>query len=175
VAVLFQEPFLLNGTIRDNIAYARPDASAEEIEAAARAADLHDFIVSLPHGYDTRVGQKGRALSGGQRQRVALARALLIDAPILLIDELATGLDAQMNSRILDSLMRNVGGRTTILITHDFETARRADRILVLDGGRIVEEGSHQELLTRTGHYARLWTTADVESAPRPTSVVMAP
>jgi ATP-binding cassette, subfamily B, bacterial len=175
VAVLFQEPFLLNGTIRDNIAYARPDASAKEIDAAARAADLHDFIVSLPHGYDTRVGQKGRALSGGQRQRVALARALLTDSPILVIDELATGLDAQMNSRILDSLMSNGGGRTTILITHDLDTARRADRILVMDAGRIVEEGSHRELLTRTGPYARLWTTADVESAPRSTSVAMAP
>ena len=142
--------------MRENIAYGRPDASEEEIVAAAWAADAHEFITYLPDGYDTRVGQRGRLLSGGQRQRLAVARAMVRDAPLLILDEPTTGLDEQSAERLLGPLRRAASGRTTILITHDLLAAREATRLVVLDDGRVCEEGTHDDLLAAGGAYARL-------------------
>jgi subfamily B ATP-binding cassette protein MsbA len=139
IGVLLQEAPILDGTIRDNIAYARPEAADEEVAAAAALADADRFIVALPHGYDTVVGHRGRRLSGGQRQRIAIARALLQDAPVLILDEPATGMDRATTARTLDPLRRLMAGRTTIVITHDLEMARNADRLMVLEDGRVVE------------------------------------
>ncbi|WP_329237045.1 ABC transporter ATP-binding protein/permease [Actinoallomurus sp. NBC_01490] len=132
VTVLQQETMLFPGSVRDNIAYGRPDATEEQIVAAARAADAHDFITALPEGYDTPVGRQGRLLSGGQRQRIAIARAMVRDAPVLILDEPTTGLDAPTARRVLGPLRRLMAGRTTILITHDLHLAPEADRIIVV-------------------------------------------
>jgi ABC-type multidrug transport system fused ATPase/permease subunit len=156
VTVLMQETLIFEGTIRDNIAYGRPGASDEQIVAAARAADAHEFIVRLPDGYATLVGQKGRRLSGGQRQRIAIARALIRDAPVLILDEPTTSLDAKSGARILEPLRRLMSGRTTIVISHNLLTVRDADCIVVLDEGTIVERGTNDELIDRGGAYASL-------------------
>src|SRR5439155_7215661 len=156
LAVVLQETAVFDGTVRENIAYGRPDASEEEIVAAAWAADAHEFITYLPDGYDTRVGQRGRLLSGGQRQRLAVARAMVRDAPLLILDEPTTGLDEQSAERLLGPLRQAASGRTTILITHDLLAAREATRIVVLDDGRVCEEGTHDDLLAAGGAYARL-------------------
>ncbi len=157
VAVVLQETLVFDGTIRENIAYGRPDASPERIAAAAAAADLDELLASLPQGLDTPVGQRGRRLSGGQRQRVAFARAMVRDAPVLLLDEPTTGLDAESSHRILDPLRRLMGGRTTIVISHNLLTVREADEIVVLDRGRVAERGGHDELLELDGRYASLY------------------
>ncbi|HSK99110.1 MAG TPA: ABC transporter ATP-binding protein [Rubrobacteraceae bacterium] len=157
VAVLLQETLVFDGTVRENIAYGKPDATEEEIIRAARAADAHDFILALPEGYDTVVGQKGRLLSGGQRQRIAIARAMVRDAPVLILDEPTTGLDAGSGRRIMEPLRRLMEGRTTIIISHDLSTVREATEVLVLDGGRVTERGTHAELLSHGGVYARLY------------------
>jgi ABC-type multidrug transport system fused ATPase/permease subunit len=141
----------------ENIAYGREGATRDDVEAAARAADAHDFIVALPDGYDTRVGQRGRRLSGGQRQRIALARAMVRDAPVLVLDEPTTGLDAASAQRILGPMRRLMAGRATIVIAHDLLTVREATRIAVLDDGRVVDTGTHAELLGRCPLYRRLW------------------
>jgi ATP-binding cassette, subfamily B, bacterial len=125
--------------------------------AAARAADAHEFIVALPQGYDTPAGQRGRSLSGGQRQRVAIARALLRDAPVLVLDEPTTGLDAAAADRVLAPLRRLMASRTTIVISHDLLTVRDATTVLVLDAGRVIEAGRHEQLLAHDGAYAQLW------------------
>jgi ABC-type multidrug transport system fused ATPase/permease subunit len=156
VAVVLQETLVLHGTVRENIAYGRPDASGAEVVAAARAADAHEFIKLLPEGYDTLVGQRGRLLSGGQRQRLAIARAMIRDAPVLILDEPTTGLDAESGRRIMEPLRRLMAGRTTIIISHNLLTVRDATQILVLDHGRVVERGTHDELLLRDAAYARL-------------------
>ena len=167
VAILLQETPVLHGSVRDNIAFARPDASDAEIRAAAEAAGAAEFVEALPDGYDTDLGERGRRLSGGQRQRVAIARALVADAPVLVLDEPSTGLDATARSALVVPLRRLMRDRTTIVISHDLLTVRDADEILVLDAGRIVERGRHHELLAAGDRYARLCALHDSkEPAP---------
>jgi ABC-type multidrug transport system fused ATPase/permease subunit len=156
IALVLQEPLLFTGTLRDNIAYARPDAGMAEVEAAARAANAHDFISALPDGYDTQVGERGATLSGGERQRVCIARAFLKDAPVLILDEPTSSVDLRTEAVILEALDRLMIGRTTFIIAHRLSTVRRADQILVVDKGRIVERGTHDELLRHHGLYAEL-------------------
>ncbi|WP_246068751.1 lipid A export permease/ATP-binding protein MsbA [Ferrovibrio terrae] len=159
VALVSQELTLFDDTIRANIAYGRPEASQAEIENAARNAAAHDFIIALPQGYDTAVGENGVKLSGGQRQRVAIARAMLRDAPILLLDEATSALDTESERLIQVALSELMRGRTTLVIAHRLSTVIDADVIFVLDHGRLVEQGSHAELLARNGAYARLYAT----------------
>ncbi len=157
VAILLQEAFILPLSIAENIAYGRPDASREDIVRAAVAANAAPFIEALPQGYDTVVGEAGATLSGGEKQRVALARAFLKDAPILILDEPTSSLDARTEALLLDALERLVRHRTTLIIAHRLSTVRQADRILVVDNGQIVEQGRHAELLARRGLYATLY------------------
>ena len=156
VGILLQETLVFDATVRENIAYGRPGASEEEIVAAAKAADAHEFVTKLPDGYATTVGQRGRLLSGGQRQRLAIARALLRDTPVLILDEPTTGLDGDSAERLLEPLRRLARGRTTILISHTLTTVRDATEIVVLDHGRVVERGSHDELVALGRVYAGL-------------------
>jgi ATP-binding cassette subfamily B protein len=156
-ALVLQETLVFDGTVRENIAYGRPGASDEDIRAAAEAADAHDFVMRLPDGYDTGVGQKGRRLSGGQRQRLAIARALVRDAPVVVLDEPTAALDAASAARILGPLRRLMSGRATIVISHNLLVAAEADWIVVLRDGEVAEEGTHADLLTADGVYARLY------------------
>jgi len=166
IALVTQEPFLFDDTIRANIAYARPEASQAEVEAAARAAAAHEFVTALPDGYDSLVGEGGTRLSGGQRQRIAIARAFLKDAPILLLDEATSALDTESEAQVQAALKRLMAGRTTILIAHRLSTVRGADRIYVVDKGRIVETGDHAGLVGQRGLYARLAQSQDLEAEP---------
>ena len=170
IALVTQEPFLFDDSIRANIAYARPGASQLEIETAARQAAAHDFILALPEGYDTAVGEAGARLSGGQRQRIAIARAFLKDAPILLLDEATSALDTESEAQVQAALERLMAGRTTILIAHRLSTVKNADRIYVIDKGRVVETGSHAELVRAGGLYARLAKAQDLDHAPEGTT-----
>lgn len=156
IGVVLQETFLFDGTIAQNIAYGRPDALPEDMIAAARAANAHDFICRLPEGYDTRVGERGHRLSGGEKQRIAIARALLLDPEILILDEATASVDTETERLIQEALSRLIQGRTTIAIAHRLSTLRHADRLVVLDQGRIVEMGSHEELYAKRTHYYRL-------------------
>ena len=164
IALVTQEPFLFDDSVRANIAYARPDAPQDQIEAAARAAAAHEFILALPDGYDTGVGEAGARLSGGQRQRIAIARAFLKDTPILLLDEATSALDAESEAQVQAALARLMAGRTTLLIAHRLATVRGADRIYVIDKGRIVETGTHAGLIRARGLYARLARRQDLEA-----------
>ena len=157
IGVVLQDPILLNTTVRDNIALVKPDASDPEIEAAARAVDLHETIVSWPQGYDTVVGERGQRLTMGQRQRVALARAIVRKPAILLFDEVTAHLDPETEAAVNATLQRLSAGRTIISITHRLASAMDADRILVMNRGQLVEHGSHEELLGQKGMYFRLW------------------
>ncbi|MCW1892453.1 MAG: ABC transporter ATP-binding protein/permease [Candidatus Uhrbacteria bacterium] len=157
IAFVSQDPILFHRTIRENIQYARLDATQEEVEHAAKLAHCHEFIVNLPEGYDTYVGERGIKLSGGERQRVAIARAILKDAPILVLDEATSSLDSESEFLIQDALQVLMKGRTTIAIAHRLSTIMAMDRILVLDGGKIVDQGTHDELLKRGGLYQKLW------------------
>jgi ATP-binding cassette, subfamily B, heavy metal transporter len=159
-----QDTVLFNDTIRANIAYGRPGASQAEIEAAARAAQIHDFISLLPDGYDTVVGERGLKLSGGEKQRVAIARMVLKDPPILIFDEATSALDSGTERLIQSALRRLSAGRTTLIIAHRLSTVVEADQILVLEDGRVVEQGRHHQLMARGGHYAQMW--ARQQAAP---------
>ena len=168
IGVVPQDTVLFNDTIRYNIAYGRDGASQADIEAAARAAQIHDFIASLPEGYDTQVGERGLKLSGGEKQRVGIARTLLKNPPILLLDEATSALDTETEASIQEALRRAGEGRTVITIAHRLSTIADADRIVVLQDGEVVEEGTHEALLLRQGRYAQLWArqqAEDVEAA----------
>ena len=172
IAVVLQETLVFEGTVSENIAYGRPGANTEQIEQAAREADAHDFVSSLPDGYDTMIGERGRRLSGGQRQRIAIARAMVRDAPVLVLDEPTAGLDADSAAHILAPLQRLMRDRTTIVITHNLLTVKSATTVLVLDGGRIVERGTHRELIDRGGAYAALYRAHAVEPPTQDFSLV---
>ena len=167
VALMLQEPFLFPFSIAENIAYGRPEARREEVEAAARAANAHEFIMRLPEGYDTQLGEHGATLSGGERQRLAIARALLKAAPILVLDEPTSALDVETEGLLLEALERLMKGRTTFIIAHRLSTVRRADRIVALQDGAVVESGKHDELLARGGYYARLHKLQFETQTPR--------
>jgi ABC-type multidrug transport system fused ATPase/permease subunit len=176
IAVVHQDTYLFHGTVAENLGMGRPDATAAGLESAAREAHAHEFIARLPQGYETVVGERGVRLSGGQRQRLAIARALLRDAPILILDEALSSVDAESEALIQTALDRLMTGRTTLIFAHRLSSVIGADRILVLDGGRVVESGSHAELLQRGGAYARLMAAQVAERvdhdgafAPRPT------
>lgn len=169
IGLVLQEPFLFYGTIADNIAYGKPTATWLEIIEAARAAHAHEFILRLPHGYDSIVGERGQALSGGERQRISIARALLINPRILILDEATSSVDTATEKEIQKALDNLVQGRTTIAIAHRLSTLRKANRLIVLDCGKIVEIGNHSELMAREGFYYRLYQAQarniDIEDA----------
>jgi len=156
LGVVFQDNFLFDGTVLENIAYARPDAGQEEVLRAAKIARCDDFVQKLAEGYETIVGERGVKLSGGERQRVAIARAFLADAPILVLDEATSSLDVETERQVQAAMEELMVGRTTIVIAHRLSTIRGADRILVFEDGRIVEEGRHADLVKKGGAYARL-------------------
>jgi ATP-binding cassette subfamily B protein len=156
IGIVLQDSVLFGATIRENIAYGRLDATDEEIEVAARAANAHEFIVRLDDSYDTVLGERGDTLSGGQRQRIAIARAIIRDARVLILDEPMTGLDVESEARIQEALDRLMVGRTSFLITHDLHAVANADLVLLLEGGRVVEQGHHAELLEWSTRYRRL-------------------
>jgi len=157
IGVVSQSTYLFNATVRENLLLAKPDATEEEIFEAAERAQIHDFILSLPNGYDTWIGERGVGLSGGERQRIAIARALLKDAPILILDEATANLDAVTERKVLDSIRELMEGRTTLMITHRLVGMEWMDEILVLRRGRVFERGTHQELLQMGGMYKRMW------------------
>jgi ATP-binding cassette, subfamily B, bacterial len=156
VGVVSQETYLFHSSVRENLRFARPDATDAEVEDAARAARIHDLIASLPEGYDTIVGERGYRFSGGEKQRIAIARTILRNPPILLLDEATSALDTETERAVQEALDDLTEGRTTVAIAHRLSTIRDADQILVLDGGTIVERGTHEDLLARGGRYAAL-------------------
>ena len=168
ISLVPQEATVFGGSVAENIRYGRLDASDEEVVAAARAANAHDFIEALPDGYETLVGDRGTRLSGGQRQRLAIARAILKDAPILILDEATSSLDNESERLVQEALARLMEGRTTFVVAHRLSTVRHADRIAVLDDGWLLELGTHAELLAQDGLYAHLWR---LQASEKPESV----
>jgi ATP-binding cassette subfamily B protein len=157
IAYVPQEPYLFHRSLRENIAYARPDATDDEVMLAVKRANAYEFIKNLPDGLDTIVGERGVKLSGGQRQRIAIARAILKDAPILILDEATSALDSESEKLIQNALTKLMKGRTSIVVAHRLSTIAQLDRIIVLENGSIAEQGSHSELLQHKGIYATLW------------------
>jgi ATP-binding cassette, subfamily B, bacterial len=156
VGVVSQETYLFHASVRENLRFARPDATDEEIEEAARAAQVHDVIAALPDGYDTVVGERGFRFSGGEKQRIAIARTVLRNPPVLVLDEATSALDVQTERAVEEALEQLAEGRTTLVIAHRLSTVRGADQIVVLDAGRVVERGTHDELLAAGGRYAAM-------------------
>jgi subfamily B ATP-binding cassette protein MsbA len=168
IGVVTQETVLFNDSLRNNIAYGQPSVSQTTIEAAARAALAHDFIMELPAAYDTVIGEKGVRLSGGERQRIAIARALLKNAPILILDEATSALDSESEALVQSALQNLMAGRTVVVIAHRLSTVRRADRIVVIENGAIADIGSHEELVQKLGTYRRLYDLQFIDiEAPR--------
>ena len=165
VGVVLQEPFLFSATIRENIQYGRPDATNEEIEAASATAQLHDFVTSLPDGYDTWVGERGVTLSGGQKQRLAIARMLLVDPRVLVLDDSTSAVDMETEYLIQEALAKLMEGRTSFVIAHRLRTAKRADQVVVLDHGRIVQQGRHDDLVQQPGYYRELYELQAADEA----------
>lgn len=157
IALIPQDPLLFHRTLQENICFGKPEAAEEEIIHASKLAHCHEFIRNLPRGYEAKVGERGTKLSGGEKQRIAIARAILVDAPILILDEATSSLDSVTERYIQDSLEKLMQGRTTIVIAHRLSTLSQMDRLLVFDKGKIVEEGSHTILLAKDGLYARMW------------------
>ena len=159
--MVLDEPFLFSVSIHDNIAYGRPDAPIEEIQAAARAAGAEEFIEQLPHGYDTVIGERGYTLSGGQRQRIAIARTLLVNPPILVLDDATSAVDVQVEQGIHEALKTLMQGRTTLIVAHRLSTIGLADRVVLLEQGQIVADGTHAELLESSPLYAEVLSQAE--------------
>src|SRR5829696_800515 len=165
IGVVSQETYLFHSSVRENLRFARPDATDEEVEDAARAARIHDLIASLPDGYDTVVGERGYRFSGGEKQRMAIARTILRNPPVLVLDEATSALDTRTERAVQEALDRLAEGRTTIAIAHRLSTVRDADQIVVVDGGRIAERGTHDELIAAGGRYAELVARDEAPSA----------
>ncbi len=169
IGIVAQETMLFNDTVRNNIAYGQPHVSMQDVERAAKAALAHDFILRMPDGYNTVIGERGFRLSGGERQRLSIARALLKNAPVLILDEATSALDSESEALVQTALQNLMIGRTVFVIAHRLSTVRRADRIIVLENGMIADEGSHEDLLTRLGTYRRLYELqfVDLDRDPR--------
>ncbi|MEX0791230.1 MAG: ATP-binding cassette domain-containing protein, partial [Actinomycetota bacterium] len=170
IGYVSQDVFLFSGTVRENIAYGRPDASDEQVEEAARLAEVHDFVMAMPAGYQTVVGERGQKLSGGQRQRISIARAILRDPAILVLDEATSAVDNETEAAIQRSLSKVAEGRTAVVIAHRLSTVRHADKIWVLESGRVAESVTHEDLVDAGGLYAALWRvqTGDAVSSTLP-------